>query len=115
MGAFDETCAVLGVIVGVIFMFGGGVGLFLGIKMSFELPAVLGVFPVFVGWGIYRTFRIAWRADRVARQLRAPATPIPSIYRDPIPTAEVERLDRELAERIDDTEPQPSTGGQTRQ
>ena len=108
MNPFDKICAVLAALLAVVFLICGAFGLFLGLRLSVELPPVLGVLPALAGWGIYRMFRIAWQSDRVARRWPARPKPIPNIYRDPIPNAHVEALDRELAERIPSVPEEPS-------
>jgi hypothetical protein len=102
MSVFDKACAVLALLFGLILLGVGAFGMILGVRLWVDLPPVLGVLPALAGWGVYRTFRIAWRADRAARLERTAPARIPSIYRDPIPTGPVEALDREVAPHIDE-------------
>ena len=39
----------------------GGLGVFAGCKAHFTLPPILGVIPVFVGWGIIKPILVAWK------------------------------------------------------
>jgi hypothetical protein len=100
MNAIEKLCAMLALLLGAALMVAGAFGTFFGIRMSFALPPLLGIVPLFFGWGIYRMFRISWQADRIARRAQTRPKPIPSIYRDPIPNAHIDVLDRELSEQI---------------
>ena len=52
MTIFDKMCAVLSIGIGVVFMFLGVIGLFIGASAHFTLPPVLGGLPFFLGWGM---------------------------------------------------------------
>lgn len=113
LNAFDKACAYLALLFAAFFVLFGLPGFFLGCKLWLELPAILGVLPALAGWGIFRTFWIASRADDAAQKLAAlsrktharPKPYIPPIYRDPVPGDGVERLDWELARQMNDLHP----------
>jgi len=49
---------------GIVLLILGAVGLFVGCSANFTLPPILGALPAFVGWGIVKSVRIAWRMRR---------------------------------------------------
>ena len=83
MNLFDKICAACSFLVGVVFLFLGAVGLFQGCNAHFALPAVFGVIPAFIGWGIVRPILIAWK--RSADLPLLPARPLAPVG-SPIPT-----------------------------
>ena len=68
MNLFDKSCAVLAVILAVIFMLLGGLGVFTGCKAHFVLPPILGGIPLLVGWGILKAVLVAWKVTSTEQQ-----------------------------------------------
>ena len=75
MNWFDKCCAALAAALGVALIVLGVVGLFIGCRAAFQLPPVIGVLPALVGWGIFRSVLIAWRAPRGPQPITAQAAP----------------------------------------
>ena len=67
MTLFDKICAVLAMVLAVVFLVLGAIGFFTGANANFSLPPVLGALPFFIGWGIFRSVTIAWRSSNEAR------------------------------------------------
>ena len=63
MTGFDKFCSYLAILFGILLLILGSFGLFFGSRAHFTLPPFLGVFPAFVGWGIYKSVRLAWTVD----------------------------------------------------
>jgi hypothetical protein len=61
MNAFDKFCAGLAFLLGCVFVILGLIGLFVGCRAYFTLPAILGGIPALVGWGMVRAVVVAWR------------------------------------------------------
>jgi hypothetical protein len=61
VNAFDKVCAVFAFVLGCVLLGLGALGLFMGCKAYFTLPAILGGLPALVGWGIVRSVVVAWR------------------------------------------------------
>jgi len=61
MNGFDKACAALAFALAVVLLVLGVVGLFIGCRAYFTLPPILGVFPALIGWGIFRSVRVAWQ------------------------------------------------------
>lgn len=64
MNAFDRICAVLAFALGVALLLAGFFGLFMGVRMWFTLPPVLGLLPAFAGWGVLRAVYFAWSVKK---------------------------------------------------
>ncbi len=60
MNAFDKLCAALAFVLGIVFVFYGALGLFMGCTAWFSLPQGWGVLPAFIGWGMLRAIYLAW-------------------------------------------------------
>lgn len=67
MTLFDKICAVLAMMLAVVFLVLGAIGLFTGANANFSLPPVLGALPFFIGWGIFRSVTIAWHSSNEAK------------------------------------------------
>jgi hypothetical protein len=61
VNGFDKFCAVFAFILGCVLLGLGALGLFVGCRAHFTLPAILGGLPALVGWGIVRAVVVAWR------------------------------------------------------
>ena len=61
LNVFDKICAVFAILLGGLFMILGELGVFTGCKAHFTLPPVMGILPVFVGWGIVKSIIVAWK------------------------------------------------------
>ncbi len=85
MNLFDKICAAPSFLLGVVLLLLGAIGLFTGCNANFSLPAVFGVIPAFVGWGIVRPIIIAWRSSGEEVYMAPPrsmgqmGSPIPSV------------------------------------
>ena len=84
MNLFDKICAACSFLLGVLLLLLGAVGLFKGCNAHFALPAIFGVIPAFIGWGIVRPVFLAWRASGAETYMPAPrsvgvGSPIPSL------------------------------------
>jgi hypothetical protein len=64
MNGFDKFCAALAFALAIVFLILGVIGLFAGSSANFSLPPVLGGIPGLVGWGIFRSVRVAWSVSR---------------------------------------------------
>lgn len=64
MNAFDKLCAALAFVLGIVFVFYGALGLFMGCTAWFSLPQGWGVLPAFIGWGMLRPIYLAWNVKR---------------------------------------------------
>ena len=80
MNIFDKICAVLALLLGIVLGLLGVVGLFVGCNAHFSLPPILGVLPVFFGWGIVRSVGFAFK-------YRKPSEQAASVYVPPAQTA----------------------------
>jgi hypothetical protein len=63
VSTFDKTWAGTAYILGIVLLILGVLGIFLGCSAHFTLPPILGVLPAFVGWGIVKSVKVAWRAS----------------------------------------------------
>lgn len=61
LSAFEKLCAGMAFVLAIALVVLGFIGTFAGCSAHFTLPPILGVIPAFVGWGIIRSVRIAWR------------------------------------------------------
>jgi hypothetical protein len=61
LNVFDKICVVLAILLGMVLGILGILGVFVGCNANFTLPPVLGVLPLFVGWGIIKGGLVAWR------------------------------------------------------
>lgn len=91
LGWFGRFCAVAAMLLGIAFLIFGTIGTFAGVRLSLELPPVLGALVAVIGWGIVRSVIIAWQAQAPGKRM----PPVPKIYRDPIPPS-AEPIDREI-------------------
>jgi len=63
VSTFDKACPGTAFILGIVLLVLGVLGIFLGCSTHFTLPPILGVLPAFVGWGIVKSVKVAWRAS----------------------------------------------------
>jgi hypothetical protein len=61
LNGFDKFCATLGFLFGIFFLVLGCFGAIFGCTAYIILPPVLGILPLFVGWGIVRAIIVAWK------------------------------------------------------
>ncbi len=66
MNKFDKICAVMTILVGVVFMILGVIGIFAGSSANFTLPPVLGVIPFFLGWAMCVTLIKFWKSNNTS-------------------------------------------------
>ena len=62
MNIFDKICAVLGFLLGTVFLLLGAFGLFFGCNAHFTLPPIVGALPLLFGWGIVKPIVVAWKS-----------------------------------------------------
>ena len=74
MNTFDKLCAALAFALGLVFLVLGAFGLFMGCRVNFTLPPVLGAIPAFVGWGIVRAVYCAWTHPVTQRKVNGAET-----------------------------------------
>ncbi|NWK57736.1 hypothetical protein HW115_19110 [Verrucomicrobiaceae bacterium N1E253] len=63
MTPFDKICAVVSIPVGAAFILLGSFGLFFGSNAHFDLPAILGFLPFFLGWTMCVTSIKYWKSS----------------------------------------------------
>ncbi|HEV2295476.1 MAG TPA: hypothetical protein VGR35_16625 [Tepidisphaeraceae bacterium] len=103
LSRFDKVCGVLAAIIAAAFVLMGVFGTFVGTSASFTLPAIVGVLPALVGWGILKSVIVAWRCTQRERAMRLPPRRPAPIYRDPIPRTS-DDVDRDV-ERLGEPPP----------
>lgn len=74
VSTFDNACAGAALILGIVLLVLGVLGVFLGCSAHFRLPPMLGVLPAFIGWGIVKSVKVAWRSPVDHREDYSPGT-----------------------------------------
>jgi hypothetical protein len=58
---FDKICVALAIVLGMVLSILGLVGTVFGCTAHFTLDPLVGILPLFFGWGIVKAGLVAWR------------------------------------------------------
>jgi hypothetical protein len=60
----EKVCAILVLLLGVVFVIQGVLGVFMEVRANYTLPPVIGALPFFLGYGMIRCVMIAFKVSR---------------------------------------------------